>query len=188
MRCPTGVRNSHQSGRPPTRLNLWVHALKQLRPRPHSFALHPFCTRIFCPTGKSVKTCPAPLRKIFRFRRRANQRYQLAPSFPGKRGGRASSRTWEGMRWTLWRRRVCVRRAVFRERTTARRRTAPKRTAKPCGPDTRCWCQAVGGEIDPTGFDSAIKAAATVTRRIRRGGERGISRKAIARGMPERLR
>ena len=25
------------------------------------------------------------------------------------------------------------------------------RTAKPCGPDTRCWCQAVGGEFDPTG-------------------------------------
>jgi hypothetical protein len=25
------------------------------------------------------------------------------------------------------------------------------RTAKPCGPDTRCWCQAVGGDLDPTG-------------------------------------
>ena len=25
------------------------------------------------------------------------------------------------------------------------------RTAKPCGPDTRCWCQAAGGEFDPTG-------------------------------------
>jgi hypothetical protein len=119
VRLESGIRP--QSGRPPTRRNLWVHALKQLRPRPHSFALHPSCTRIFCPTGKSVKTCPAPLRKIFRFRRRPNQRYQLAPSFPGKRGGRASSRTWERMRWTLWRRRVCVRRAVFRERTTARR-------------------------------------------------------------------
>ncbi len=31
----------------------------------------------------------------------------------------------------------------------------------------------------------AIKPAATVTRRIRRRGERGISRKAIAQGMPE---
>jgi hypothetical protein len=31
------------------------------------------------------------------------------------------------------------------------RRTAKTRTAKPCGPDTRCWCQAVGGELDPTG-------------------------------------
>src|SRR5438270_6264785 len=25
------------------------------------------------------------------------------------------------------------------------------RTAKPCGPDTRGWCQAAGGEFDPTG-------------------------------------
>jgi hypothetical protein len=25
------------------------------------------------------------------------------------------------------------------------------RTAKPCGPDTRGWCQAVGGEFGPTG-------------------------------------
>jgi hypothetical protein len=25
------------------------------------------------------------------------------------------------------------------------------RTAKPCGPDARCWRQAAGGEIDPTG-------------------------------------
>jgi hypothetical protein len=30
-------------------------------------------------------------------------------------------------------------------------RTTPMRTAKPCGPDTRGWCQAAGGEIDPTG-------------------------------------
>jgi hypothetical protein len=40
-------------------------------------------------TGKSVarvKICPAFARKIFRFRRRANQDYQFAPSFPGKRG------------------------------------------------------------------------------------------------------
>jgi hypothetical protein len=30
------------------------------------------------PTGKSVKTCPALARKIFRLTRRANQRYQFA--------------------------------------------------------------------------------------------------------------
>jgi hypothetical protein len=30
-------------------------------------------------------------------------------------------------------------------------RTTPMRTAKPCGPDTRSWCQAAGGEFDPTG-------------------------------------
>ena len=33
-------------------------------------------------TGKSPKTCPSLRAKIFRFPRRANQRYQLAPSHP----------------------------------------------------------------------------------------------------------
>ena len=33
-------------------------------------------------------------------------------------------------------------------------RTALMRTAKPCGPDTRGWCQAAGGEFDPTGSTS----------------------------------
>src|SRR5260370_11262208 len=37
------------------------------------------------PTGKSPKTCPAPLRKIFRFFRNANQAIDLAV-LPGKRG------------------------------------------------------------------------------------------------------
>ena len=62
----------------------------------------------------------------------------------------------------------------------ARGRTALKRTAKPCGPGTRCWCQAGGGCSNPTGFRSTVNSLATVTRRIRRRGERGISRKAIA--------
>jgi hypothetical protein len=44
-----------------------------------------------------------------------------------------------------------VRRAVIRERTRRAGRTALKRMAKPCGPDTRGWCQAAGGEFDPTG-------------------------------------
>ena len=55
------------------------------------------------PTGKSVvatKTCLPPSQKIFHFRRRANQFYQLAPSFPDKRGASRSSRTRDGMRWT----------------------------------------------------------------------------------------
>jgi hypothetical protein len=49
------------------------------------------------------------------------------------------------------------------------RRTTPKRTAKPCGPGTRCWCQVGGGFVS----------------RIRRRGERGISRKTIAQGTPD---
>ena len=76
------------------------------------------------------------------------------------------------------------RRAVFRERTRRARRTALMRMAKPCGPGTRCWCQAGGGDsIQPD--RSAARPSATVTRRIRRRGEHGISRKAIAQGMPE---
>jgi hypothetical protein len=43
-------------------------------------------------SGKSLKVCPAPARKIFRFHRRANQRYTLAPSCPAE-GRWPSSRT-----------------------------------------------------------------------------------------------
>ena len=48
--------------------------------------------------------------------------------------------------------RVC--RAVIREQAQRARRTTLQRTAKPCGPDTRGWCQAAGGEFDPTGSKS----------------------------------
>ena len=58
------------------------------------------------PDGQIKKSCLALFEKIFRFRRRANQFYQLAPSFPGKRGVSRSSRTREGMRWTRQRRRA----------------------------------------------------------------------------------
>ena len=69
-----------------------------------------------------------------------------------KRGVSRSSRTRGGMWWTRQRQaREDVRRAVIRERIQRARRTALKRTAKPCGPDTRGWCQAAGGDFDPTG-------------------------------------
>jgi hypothetical protein len=42
-------------------------------------------------------------------------------------------------------------RAVIREQARRARRTALQRTAKSCGSDTRGWCQAAGGEFDPTG-------------------------------------
>jgi hypothetical protein len=68
------------------------------------------------------------------------------------RGVSRSSRTRDGMRWTRQRQaREVVRRAVIRERARRARRTALKRTAKPCGSGTRGWCQAAGGEFDPTG-------------------------------------
>jgi hypothetical protein len=65
------------------------------------------------------------------------------------------------------------------------RRTTPKRTAKPCGPGTRCWCQVGGGFVSPTGSGKTVNSPTTVTRRIRRRGERGISRKTIAQGTPD---
>jgi hypothetical protein len=33
-------------------------------------------------------------------------------------------------------------------------RTTFERTAKPCGPDTRCWCQVGGDKFNPTGLTS----------------------------------
>jgi hypothetical protein len=45
-----------------------------------------------------------------------------------------------------------------------------------------------GGDVDPTGRDKTFNPPTTVTRRIRRRGEHGISRKAIAQGMPECFR
>jgi len=104
-------------------------------------------------------------------------------SRPGTRGVSRSSRTWgwdavdataSGVK------RDC--RAVFRERSPSRRRPALKRTAKPCGPGTRCWCQVGGGFASPTGLCKTVNSPTTVTRRIRRRGERGINRKTIAQG------
>src|SRR6266404_1363953 len=45
-----------------------------------------------CPTGKSLKSCPALSRKIFRCACRANHLYKLAPSRLIMRGGSRSSR------------------------------------------------------------------------------------------------
>ena len=47
------------------------------------------CPPYACTDGqisRRDKILSIPPQKIFRFRRRANQFYQLAPSFPGKRG------------------------------------------------------------------------------------------------------
>jgi hypothetical protein len=43
-----------------------------------------------------------------------------------------------------------------RERSTARRRTMLLRTVKPCGPGTRCWCQAGGGVSARPGADMPL--------------------------------
>jgi hypothetical protein len=48
-------------------MTMWEHVVRQSNP-----------------TGKSPKTCPALAQKIFRLTRRANQRYQFAPSRPAR--------------------------------------------------------------------------------------------------------
>jgi hypothetical protein len=102
-----------------------------------------------------------------------------------------------------------IRRAVsHRERTTARRTKGASAFAKasadshlspatPLGEDGRCVRQnrvvltpvagakMSGGEVSSTGLDQPPIRFSTVTRGIRRRGEHGISRKAIAQGMPE---
>src|SRR5882672_6690542 len=74
-----------------------------------------------CPTAnhqEPVRPCPAPARKIFRLTRRANQRYQLAPSHPT----RGALRTSRHARWD----------AVDAELAKDERKRS--RTAKSCGP------------------------------------------------------
>jgi hypothetical protein len=163
-------------------------APRQLRSRPNSFA-PPISQARFAPDGQITQNLSSPFEKNISLPPSGKSALPARPSFPGKRGVSRSSRTRERMRWTRQRRRAqVIAGRVSRERYRRAGRTTPKRTAKPCGPGTRCWCQTAGGEIDPTGFDSAIKPAATVTRRIRRRGEHDISRQTIARGMPECFR
>jgi|SRR6267142_432884 len=110
------------------------------------------------PTGKSAKTCPAPYEKIFRLTRRANQRYQLAPSFSRQEGrSRVVTNAGGDAMDAAASARNGVAGRVSRERSTgAQDGRRFQRTAKPCGPDTRCWCQAVGGDLDPTGSEQPL--------------------------------
>jgi hypothetical protein len=122
-----------------------------------------------------------------------NQGHNSAVSFRSRGVGRRHER-WDEMRWTQ-RRRARTRSQgglpVSDHRAPDERRQSPVeplgedgwlRTAKPCGPGARCWCQVGGGFANPTGFDKTVNPPMTVTRRIRRRGERGISRKTIAQG------
>src|ERR1700682_1666665 len=178
----TALRHELEGNKPSPRAN------NSGRGRTHSF--RPSRMRVLHPTGKSVKTCPAPSRKIFRLSRRANQRYQLAPSFPGKRGGRASSRTREGMRWTQQRRRETVSQGESLVSGQPARATNGAFSVR----QDRVVLTPVAGVksaevlVSPPGRDKTFNPPMTVTRRIRRRGEHGISRKTIAQGMPECLR
>ena len=51
-------------------------------------------------TTADLPACPPLPRKIFRLSRRANQRYQLAPSHPMRGAARDRHELWGEMRWT----------------------------------------------------------------------------------------
>jgi hypothetical protein len=55
----------------------------------------------FLPDGQISKNLSSPFEKNIPLSPSGKSALPARPSFPGKRGGRASSRTWEGMRWTL---------------------------------------------------------------------------------------
>ena len=113
-----------------------------------------------CPTGKSLL--------IFRNRVKAwSQKHfpfavgQISAStsaVPAREEGRIAIVTdvGHGMRWTRQRRarKAFAGRDEPRERRRRDRRKALKRTVKPCGPDTRCWCQVRGGNFRPTGREA----------------------------------
>jgi hypothetical protein len=104
-----------------------------------------------CPSGKSVISVKSVLRKYSASLVGQISATSLPRPFPARgavarrheRGRGCGGRGSVGARVFAGR--------VSRERYLRAGRTAPKRTAKPCGPDTRCWCQAVGDEFDPTG-------------------------------------
>jgi hypothetical protein len=114
--------------------------------------------------------CPVLRSKIFRLRRRANQKYKPRRLIPHE-GRWPSSRTlgWDAVDAAASGAQA-GRRAVLRERSLRAGRTmllptssmlrractaieasdeGGSRTAKPCGPGTRCWCQIGGGFRQP---------------------------------------
>jgi hypothetical protein len=132
--------------------------------------------------------CPAWRAKIFHSARRANHRYNLAR--PTRvRGVSRSSRTRDGMRWTR-QRLACD---VIAGRFSVSDRS-PRKTNGADAYGKTVWSRhpllvpSCRWQIDSYRRRSAIKPAVTVTRRIRRRGEHGISRKATAQGRPECFR
>jgi hypothetical protein len=122
----------------------------------------------------------------------ASRRPQISgyfqPSRSDKRGGRASSRTRDGMWWTRERRRAIdvAGRVEPRERyagTQDERRLSVRQNRVVLTPVA--GAKSAVAISNPTGIEQPQNPPTTVTRRIRRRGEHGISRKAITQGMPD---
>ncbi len=151
--------------------------------------------------------CPVPLRKIFLLSRRANQNYKPRRLVPergalaivtnvgtgcGGRGGVVCEDRLQGGLPVSDRHHV--RRATPNPPSLKLRRTGTKPVETfcvgVCVRQNRVVLAPVAGAKfaearQPNRRRRAVNPPMTVTRRIRRRGERGISRKAIVRGMPE---
>ena len=127
---------------------------------------------------------PACFAKIFRFPS-IQIRGSIAPSRPDKRGGsRVVTNAGRDAVDARAPGAIRVRRAVFRERPGAQdeRRCAYGKTVWSRHP---LLVPSLRRLFQPDRVRSAANPQATVTRRIRRRGEHGISRKTIAQGMPD---
>ena len=142
------------------------------------------------PTGKSEKTCPALDRKIFPLPPSGKSSLQVRPILSRqegrimivtKRGRGCGGRGSVGAQGDR-------RARSTRERFTARRTNDADAYGKTVWFRHPLLVSSCRWLMRSNRIGSAIKPAATVTRRIRRRGEHGISRKAIARGMPECFR
>jgi hypothetical protein len=120
---------------------------------------------------KAIRVVQSPLAKIFRFRRRANQFYQLAPSFPGKRGG---SRVVTNAGGDAVDAAASARGSVHRAASVSEQQRAGRTALVAYGKTV--WSRhpllvpSCRWRIRSNRIRSAIKPAATVTRRIRRRG------------------
>jgi hypothetical protein len=130
--------------------------------------------------------CPVPFTKRFRLTRRANQNYKPR-RLVLKRGALAivtNVGTGCGGRGSVGVRSISQGGFPVSGIACARRRRQSVR-------QNRVVLAPVAGVksaevlVSPTGRDKTFNSPMTVARRIRRRGERGISRKTIVRGMPE---
>src|SRR6476620_12373513 len=83
-----------------TTCSRWWARRKRAFAHPTKLRLGSLAKTIYHSDFNLILVVQLPSRKIFRFLCRANQFYQFAPSFPGKRGASRSSRTRDGRRWT----------------------------------------------------------------------------------------
>ena len=128
----------------------------------------------------------SPARKKIPLNPSGKSKVKLVPSCPGKRGVGHRHERWGRLRWTRQRQaRGSDRRAVL----TVSEHGAQTNGADAYGKTVWSWHPLLVSSrrrfAKSNRASCAVNSLATVTRRIRRRGERGISRKTIAQGMPD---